>query len=80
MDLAEPRPILLTPTQAAALLGIGRTKVYELITSGRLFSLRIDSSRRVPRASVDAFVAALVDEADVAHSKRGASPGGTARS
>ncbi len=52
-------PLLLRPAEAAALLGIGRTKLYELLSSGRLASVQIDRSRRVPRASVAAFVEEL---------------------
>ena len=32
-------PLLLRPAEAAALLGIGRTKLYELLSSGRLASV-----------------------------------------
>lgn len=42
-------PFLLTPEQAAAALAIGRTKVFELLRSDDLESVRIGSSRRIPR-------------------------------
>ncbi|MDP9408203.1 MAG: helix-turn-helix domain-containing protein [Actinomycetota bacterium] len=51
--------LLLTPTEAAALLGIGRSKVYELIKSGQLSSVRIGACRRVPAEAVREFIANL---------------------
>ena len=41
------RPLLLTTDQAAGMLAISKSKVYELITSGELISVRVDGSRRV---------------------------------
>jgi excisionase family DNA binding protein len=51
--------LLLTPVEAAALLGVGRSKVYELLKSGQLSSVRIGRSRRVPAEAVHKFVASL---------------------
>jgi len=51
--------VLLTPVEAARLLGIGRTKLYDLLQRGELHSVRLDGCRRVPRASIDAFVESL---------------------
>lgn len=44
--------------QTGVILGLGRSKVYELITSGRLRSLKIDGARRVPVAAIEDFLAA----------------------
>lgn len=54
---AEP-PVLLTVAEAAYVLSVGRTKVYDLILSGLLESITIGSLRRIPRASIDRFVRA----------------------
>jgi excisionase family DNA binding protein len=51
--------LLLTPTEAADVLGIGRSKVYELMRSGTLRSVRIDSCRRIPVEDLNALVARL---------------------
>jgi excisionase family DNA binding protein len=51
--------LLLTPEEAAAVLGIGRTKVYELMLSNALESVKIGASRRIPTDALDTFVAAL---------------------
>lgn len=50
---------LLTPGEAARVLGIGRSKVYELILVGSLESLKIGSCRRVPADAIDALIATL---------------------
>lgn len=55
-DLRPIAPLLLTPEQAAASLGISRTKVYELIGTGQLESVRIGTSRRIAVAALEEFV------------------------
>ena len=52
--------VLLTAEEAAARLGIGRTKVFGLMASGRLKSVSIGRSRRVPATALEAFVAQLL--------------------
>lgn len=52
-------PILLTPTEAARALGIGRSKLYELLQAGVLESVRIGACRRVPADALWDFVAQL---------------------
>lgn len=51
--------MLLTPTEAAQVLGVGRSKVYELMRSGALGSVRIDSCRRIPVDDLNALVSRL---------------------
>ncbi len=65
-EVAEGRlPVLLVcPEDAARVLGVGRTKVYELMRSGALRSVRVGGLRRIPVAALDEFVARL--EADAA--------------
>jgi len=40
--------LLLRPAEAAEVIGVGRSKAYELIASGELPSVRIGGSVRVP--------------------------------
>ena len=54
--------LLLTPEEAATVLSIGRSKVYELIRDGRLASVRIDASRRVPAEALTEFLEGLQKE------------------
>jgi excisionase family DNA binding protein len=41
-------PILLTPTEAARALGIGRSNLYELMQQGVLEYVHIGACRRIP--------------------------------
>lgn len=50
---------LLRPDDAARVLSIGRSKLYELLASGRLTSVMIDGCRRVRIEDIEAFVASL---------------------
>jgi len=54
--------LLLKPEEAAEVLGVGRSTVYELMRAGTLRSVLIGRSRRVPREAVEAFVDNLVSE------------------
>ena len=51
--------LLFTPSEAAAVLGIGRSKVYELLNDGHLTSVRIDRCRRIPADELVALVERL---------------------
>ena len=51
-------PILLTITEAATALAIGRTTVYELIGAGDLDVVHIGRSSRIPVDAIHQFVAA----------------------
>jgi excisionase family DNA binding protein len=55
--------LLLTPEETAEVLGIGWTRVYELMARGLLRSVRIGTSRRVPQEAVVEFVHSLMQEA-----------------
>jgi excisionase family DNA binding protein len=45
--------------ETAALLGIHRATVYDLLASGKLRSTTLGRRRVIPRAAVEAFVAML---------------------
>ena len=49
-------PLLLTIPQAACVLAVGRTTVYELIAAGALETVHIGRSVRVPVEALRAFV------------------------
>jgi excisionase family DNA binding protein len=57
-----PDALFLTVEQGAALLGLGRTAVYELIKNGDLPSIAIGRSRRLARAEVEQFVTDRMQE------------------
>jgi excisionase family DNA binding protein len=52
-------PLLLTPMQAAVALGIGRSKLYQLLQTGDLESVHIGACRRVPADALNALVGRL---------------------
>jgi excisionase family DNA binding protein len=52
--------VLLTVEAAAARLSISRTRMYALLKSGDVASVRVGRLRRIPTAALDAFTARLV--------------------
>lgn len=61
--------LLFTPSEAAAVLGIGRSKVYELLNDGHLPSVRIDRCRRIPADELVALVERLRSTATISPTK-----------
>ena len=53
--------ILLKIPEVMARLAVSQTKVYELMSSGELRSVRVGRSRRVPNDDLERFVAELDD-------------------
>ncbi len=58
-----PVTLLLTPEKAAGALRVGRSKVYELMRSGALRSVKTGGSRRISASTLTEFVAALERDA-----------------
>lgn len=56
--------LLLRPEEAAEVLGIGRSKLYELLAAGTVQSVRIGKCRRVPLAALEDYVRRLEAEQD----------------
>lgn len=56
--------LLLTVSEAAGLLGISRSKAYELIAADELHSVRIGTCRRVPRQALAHYIERLCAEHD----------------
>jgi excisionase family DNA binding protein len=54
--------LLLTVDEAADRLGLGRTKVYDLLRRGQLTSVRIGTARRVPAVALEEYVERLLNE------------------
>jgi excisionase family DNA binding protein len=55
----EMQPLLLRPEDAARVLGVSRSTVFDLIRSGRLRSVKIGHLRRVSATALAEFVARL---------------------
>ena len=73
--------MLYTVDEVAGMLGLGRTKIYELIKLGELTSVQISRARRVPSDAVTAFIARLAarDGEVVVHTLRAPIPEPSAR-
>jgi excisionase family DNA binding protein len=52
--------LLLRPTETAELLGLGKSKTYDLIAKGQIPSVRIGKSVRVPADKLREWVAAQI--------------------
>lgn len=53
--------LCLTADEAAQVLSVGRTTIYELLSRGELASISIGRSRRIPLSSLKAYVAAELE-------------------
>ena len=54
--------LLMTVPEAAQALAIARSKLYELIASGAIASIRIDGWRRIPLAALEDYGSRLLAE------------------
>jgi excisionase family DNA binding protein len=52
----DPTLVALTVEEAARRIGIGRTKMYEYVTSGEIPSVKIGRLRRIPVEAVAEFL------------------------
>ena len=67
--MGQLKPLLLRIQDTAALLSVGRTKIYQLIRSGMLPTVDLVGDMRVPRIAVEHLVADIMKrakEADLA--------------
>ena len=55
---------LLTPIEAAQRLGIGRTRMFALISRGEVQSVKIGRLRKVPASALDAYIKSLMAAAN----------------
>jgi excisionase family DNA binding protein len=76
---ADLEPLAVSPRQARVLLGIGNTRLYQLIANGELVSYQEGRARRITmqsiRARVTRLAAALAtDDAPATPRRRGRPP------
>lgn len=53
---SQSTPDILTPTEVATLLRIGRSSVYKLLNSGALASFRIGKKIIIPKNAIDTYI------------------------
>jgi len=56
-EQGDPTLVALTVEEAARRIGIGRTKMYEYVSSGAVHSVLIGRLRRIPAEALDEFLA-----------------------
>lgn len=56
-------PKLVNPEQAAALVGVSESTMYELLRTERIRSFKVGRRRVVPVAAIDEWIAAELAEA-----------------
>ncbi len=61
-EIGTNKRILLNVGEAAQRLGIGRSKFYQELLSGRCQSVTVGKRRLIPVISLDAYVARLITE------------------
>jgi excisionase family DNA binding protein len=61
--MERPQPLLLTIPEAARVLGIGRSTLYELIARGAIETVHIGRAHRIAAAALHAFVKNLQQSA-----------------
>ena len=63
MDPTKEAPAgqLLTVSEVATRLRLGRSKTYELVMSGAIASVKIGRARRVPEATLSFYMAGLTN-------------------
>jgi excisionase family DNA binding protein len=59
---AHDTPLLYTLPEAAALLRISRTKLYELLTANEIESIHIGRSRKIPAIALHDYIDRLRTE------------------
>jgi excisionase family DNA binding protein len=62
MEDVDQIPRLLSISLACQILGLSRTSLYELISSGRVRSVTVGRRRLVPCEAIDEFIAGLPTE------------------
>lgn len=64
IEVTDVAPLLLRVSQAAGILGIGRSTAYELIAKGEIPTVHIGRSCRIPLTELEAYVRRLQGPAE----------------
>jgi excisionase family DNA binding protein len=65
------RKLLMTVNEAAQCLSIGRPKMWQLVMTGEILSIKIGASRRIPVAALEGYVQQLCVAAEEEWQRRG---------
>ena len=61
---APAERVAVSPGEAAKLIGVGRTKIYELISSGALRSVKVGARRLITMTALQEWISSLESNAD----------------
>jgi excisionase family DNA binding protein len=67
---AADRSLLLDSRAVAELLGLGRTKVFQMMANGELPVIRIGRCVRVPRSGLESWIATRTEISEVRDDRR----------
>ena len=62
LPATAPAPLLLSVEEAAAQIRVSRARMFDLIRKGKVLSVKVGGSRRVPYDSLRAYVDQLITE------------------
>lgn len=62
METAVPTKLLISTEEAARTLGIGRTRMYELLRTGEVPSIKLGRSRRIRPEDLEEYVQHLTED------------------
>ena len=54
--------LLVTPTEAAKMLSLARSTLYQLLTAGEIESIKVGGCRRIPTDALTDYVQRLREE------------------
>ncbi len=63
MQVQAPAKLLLTPKEAAEVLGIGVSLLYILLGQKRIMSVKVGRCRRIPVSALEAYIEAELERA-----------------
>ena len=58
----HPNRLAYPPVEAASLIGVSRSRIYELLTTGEIPSLKIGRNRRIRHEDLQGFLDRLAAE------------------
>jgi len=67
--------LLLRPTEAAEVLGISRSKLYQMLAGGQLPVVRVGQSKRIPVRGLERWIRKRLSAAETATSIAGGPDG-----
>jgi excisionase family DNA binding protein len=62
--MEKTKSLFVRPVEAAALLGMGKTTVYELIQKKELPAVRLGGALRIPRAALEKLAADAIRQSE----------------